>query len=143
MRAIFVHDNKKISMINESVYSAKTRPYTRQHQSRAGGRGQYGIWAGAATQISSPFSSKRPKTRSDYGQTDGLTDRHGDIKSHVHATKNHITPPKRQAVAYLCHISIAMLHVSFRTKSPSSSPPPAPPPLHSVAAKTFIGDPRL
>ena len=52
----------------------KTRPYTRQHQSRAGGQGQYGTWAGAVTQTCSPFSSKRTKTRSDYGQTDGQTD---------------------------------------------------------------------
>ena len=26
-------------------------PYTRQHQSRAGGQGQYSSWAGAVTQI--------------------------------------------------------------------------------------------
>ena len=30
---------------------SKTRPYTRQHQSRAGGQGQYSSWAGAVTQI--------------------------------------------------------------------------------------------
>ena len=29
----------------------RTRPYTRQHQSRAGGQGQYSSWAGAVTQI--------------------------------------------------------------------------------------------
>ena len=29
----------------------KTRPYTRQHQSRAGGQGQYSSWAGAETKI--------------------------------------------------------------------------------------------
>ena len=29
----------------------KTRPYTRQHQSRAGGQGQYSSWAGAVTEI--------------------------------------------------------------------------------------------
>ena len=52
---------------------AKKRPYTRQHQSRAGGQGQYGSWAGAETEICSPFSSKRPKMRSDYGRTDGPT----------------------------------------------------------------------
>ena len=56
----------------------KTRPYTRQHQSRAGGQGQYGSWAGAVTEICSPLSSKRPKTRSDYGRTDGPTDRRTD-----------------------------------------------------------------
>ena len=28
-----------------------TRPYTRQHQSRAGGQGQYSSWAAAVTQI--------------------------------------------------------------------------------------------
>merc|ERR1719431_1767658 len=56
----------------------KTRPYTRQHQSRAGGQGQYGSWAGAVTEISSPFSSKRPKT-SDFGPTDRPTDRPTDI----------------------------------------------------------------
>ena len=32
----------------------KKRPYTRQHQSRAGGQGQYGSWAGAVTEICSP-----------------------------------------------------------------------------------------
>ena len=39
------------------------------------GQGQYGSWAGAGavTEICSPFSSKRPKTRSDYGRTDGPT----------------------------------------------------------------------
>ena len=51
-----------------------TRPYTRQHQSRAGGQGQYGTWAGAVTQICSPFSSKHLKTRGDNGGwTDGTT----------------------------------------------------------------------
>ena len=56
-----------------------TRPYTREHQLHAGGQGQYGSWAGAVTEIYSPFSSKRPKTRSDYGPTDGPTDRHSDV----------------------------------------------------------------
>ena len=28
-----------------------TRPYTRQHQSRGGGQGQYSSWAGAVAQI--------------------------------------------------------------------------------------------
>ena len=51
-----------------------TKPYTRQHQSRAGGQGQCSICAGAVTEICSPFCSKRPKTRSDYGRTDGRTD---------------------------------------------------------------------
>ena len=61
-----------------------TRPYTRQYQSRAGGQGQYGSWEGAVTKICSPFSSKRPETRSDYGPTDRRTDRRTDK---VHATK--------------------------------------------------------
>ena len=52
----------------------RTRPYTRQHQSRAGGQGQYSSWAGAVTQIWSPFSSKRRKKRSDFRRTDGPTD---------------------------------------------------------------------
>ena len=53
----------------------ETRPYTRQHQLRAGGQEQHGSWAGAATEICYPFSSKRPKTRSDFGPTDRRTDR--------------------------------------------------------------------
>ena len=53
----------------------KTRPYTRHHQSRVGGQGQYGSWAGAVTEICSPFSSKRLKMRSDYRPTD----RHRDV----------------------------------------------------------------
>ena len=68
----------------------KTRPYTRQHQSRAGGQGQYSSWAGAVTQIWSPFSSKCQKMRSEAkwfrmkwfrtdGRTDGPTDRHSDV----------------------------------------------------------------
>ena len=60
--------------INDGLIDLKTRPYTRQHQSRAGGQGQYGSWAGAVTEICSPISSKRPKARSDYGPTDGRTD---------------------------------------------------------------------
>ena len=55
-----------------------TRPYTQQHQARAGGQGQYGTWAGAVTHICSPFSSQRTKT-SDYGPTDRGMDRHSDI----------------------------------------------------------------
>jgi len=58
-----------------------TRRYTRQHQLRAGGQGQYGSWAGAVTEICSPFSSKRPKTRSDFGRTDRRTDRQTDRHS--------------------------------------------------------------
>ena len=62
----------------------KTRPYTRQYQSRAGGQGQYSSWAGAVTQMLSPFSSKRKKKQSDFGQsdfgpTDGPTDRHSNL----------------------------------------------------------------
>ena len=68
----------------------KTRPFTQQHQLRAGGQGQCDIWAGASTQICAPFSSKHPKTRSDYGRMDGLTDqptdRHSDIWSCVPVT---------------------------------------------------------
>ena len=30
-------------------FTRKIRPYTRQHQSRAGGQGQYGSWTGAVT----------------------------------------------------------------------------------------------
>ena len=38
-------------------------------------------WAGAVWHLC-------PKTRSDYGRTDQPTDRHSDVKSCVHATKN-------------------------------------------------------
>ena len=79
-------DSDKISLVYGIDYVEKkmgnneqdfeeTRPYTRQHQLRAGVQGQYGSWAGAVTEICSPFSSKRPKTRSDYGPTDRRTDR--------------------------------------------------------------------
>ena len=34
-----------------SARTVLTRPYTRQHQSRAGGQGQYSSWAGSVTQI--------------------------------------------------------------------------------------------
>ena len=40
--------------ISDPIFSAiipKTRPYTRQPQSRAGGQGQYSSWAGAVTQM--------------------------------------------------------------------------------------------
>ena len=67
-----------IHLFFTNLYTAdhflETRPYTRQHQSRAGGQGQYSSWAGAVTQIWSSFSSKRPKMRSDYRPTDGRTD---------------------------------------------------------------------
>ena len=65
---------KSLNLSLGSVISLKTRPYTRQHQSRAGGQGQYARWAGAVTEIFSPFSSNRPRMRSDYGRTDGRTD---------------------------------------------------------------------
>ena len=80
-RMRFVKSRKSFYPIARSrrLMSEWTRPYTRQHQSRAGGQGQYGSWAGAVTEICSPFSSKCPKTRSDYGPTDGRTDRHSDV----------------------------------------------------------------
>ena len=64
---------------NQPWHLVITRPYTRQHQSRAGGQGQYGIWAGAATHICSPLNSKHPKRQSDFGRTDGPMDRRTDI----------------------------------------------------------------
>ena len=69
--------SQKFGLTNQDrrLIKVQTRSYTRQHQSRAGGQGQYGSWAGAVTEICSPFSSKRPKTRSDFGRTDRRTDR--------------------------------------------------------------------
>ena len=64
---------------NEQLNRLLTRPYTRQHQSRAGGQGQHSSWEGAVTHIGSPFSSKRLKKRSDFRRTDGPTDRHSDV----------------------------------------------------------------
>ena len=53
---------------------AENSPATKQgriqYQSRAGGQEYLGIWVAAATQICSPFSSNRQKTRSDYGPMD-------------------------------------------------------------------------
>ena len=43
--------NGKTNFIFDGEHYKKTRPYTRQHQSRAGGQGQYGSWAGAVAQI--------------------------------------------------------------------------------------------
>ena len=34
-----------------SLTNCQTRLYTQQHQSRAGGQGQYGIWTGELAQI--------------------------------------------------------------------------------------------
>ena len=65
-RKFFLKNN--VYLVRMSVYT-----YIRQHQSHAGGQGQYGSWAGAVTKICSPFSSKCPKTRSDYRPTKQLT----------------------------------------------------------------------
>ena len=56
------------------IVSYRNKAYTWQHQSRAGGQGQYSSWAGAVTQIWSLLSSKHLKMRSDFGQTDRPTD---------------------------------------------------------------------
>ena len=65
---------KKLQKITDAQKTEAVSYSIRQHQSRAGGQGQYGSWAEAVTEICSPISSKRPKTRNDYGPTDRLTD---------------------------------------------------------------------
>ena len=54
---------------NKHGFYKKTRPYTWQHQSRAGGHKQYGSWAGAVTTICSPFNAEPLKKQSHFRRT--------------------------------------------------------------------------
>ena len=51
LRAVNTENDERRATLEQIGINSLTRPYTRQHQSRAGGQGQYISWAGAVTQI--------------------------------------------------------------------------------------------